>query len=262
MILSNSLFSQNDSETTEVQTLLVDINGDGVVKILGFGDSITFGVGDAYGPGEYIDYAPIPSNSTGYLSRVKSFTGLTTINKGIPGETIANGGRGRYSSTIRGTDADIILLQEGSNDSIFQRDSRTIKLTYQRMINIAESFGKTIIIGTVTPTCCDRIQRDGIIQDYNNEIRDVARKYNIPLADFDLAFETTCSGGISNCDLLNLPEGLHPNSKGYDVMGQVALATLYNIDIFSPTGATDLEIAAGLAPGTIIVKPVSTSGVN
>ena len=55
--------------------------------------------------------------------------------------------------------------------------------------------------------------------------------------------------------MYNLPDGIHPNTRGYDAIAQTVLATLYGIDIFAAQGAADLEAALGLAAGTVIVRP-------
>jgi hypothetical protein len=54
---------------------------------------------------------------------------------------------------------------------------------------------------------------------------------------------------------MNLPEGLHPNSSGYDVVGEAVVASLLNIDLFAPEGPATLETALSLVPGTIITVP-------
>jgi hypothetical protein len=74
------------------------------------------------------------------------------------------------------------------------------------------------------------------------------------LADIARAFASTCDN-LNKCQLLNVPEGLHPNTLGYDVIAQTVLATLYGIDIFSQSGASELAGALGVETSVIKVKP-------
>jgi hypothetical protein len=97
-------------------------------------------------------------------------------------------------------------------------------------------------------------------------MRRLAAQNQIPYADLDLAWQTSCNN-IAACDLYHLPEGLHPNSRGYDAMAQTVMAALLGIDIFSESGAQELAGALGLPVEAIVVKPIvasseATAGVS
>jgi hypothetical protein len=82
----------------------------------------------------------------------------------------------------------------------------------------------------------------------------------VRLADVETLWRSTCPE-LTQCDLYNLPEGLHPNRKGYDALAQIFAAALLGIDLLSSGGPAELEVALGLDSGGVIVKP-PTSGAN
>ena len=113
--------------------------------------------------------------------------------------------------------------------------------------------GSAIVVTTIIPTCCDHERINGIIDSYNDSIRDLARINDVPLADVNQVYKNTCRR--SNCYLLNLPEGLHPNTEGYDVYGEVVAAALLGIDILDPAGPGLLGQALVRPPGSTVAVP-------
>jgi len=222
-------------------SLLVDRTGDGAVTALAFGDSITYGIGGS-------------NEGSGYPGELSDLIGVPVINSGVPGERLLDDGVDRLPGSVAGSGADIVILLEGANDAPQVVSSESIRRGYQRAVNVIRALGREPVLGTPLPTCCDRAAIDPIIASYAEVARFVAAQNEITLLDFRRAWSNTC-GGIAECSLFNIPEGLHPNDDGYTVMAQTAAATLLNIDIFSAGGAEALESALGLFPGTVLVKP-------
>ena len=237
---------------------LSDYNGDGSIRIIALGDSITFGVGDGTEPGEFIEEAPSTDGGSGYPARLETILGMLVDNEGIPGEELIVGGFSRTPTFLANSSADIVIFFEGSNDALNQRDPIGFRRAYQRMLNTSRALGKVSILVTITPTCCDRAGRTPFINALNNAIFDLAGSNGVRVADVARAYRTTC-GDIEQCPLLSLPEGLHPNSVGYDAISQTILATFAGIDIFSPAGAQELETAFNLLPGSVVVSPDSAN---
>lgn len=225
------------------ESLLADGNGDGVVSYLGFGDSITFGVGDTDFP-----------EGGGYVLRVGNLLGIPVSNKGIPGEELVAVGVYRFPEVIRASKADIVSLMEGTNDAIKRADAVVMRNSYQRVVNVARASGKTIVMMTLPPPDTDHASSAPFTNSYSSLVTDVAALNDIRVVDFRKAWGTTCQNPFE-CELYNQPEGLHPNGTGYDVMAQTLAATILGIDIFAPDGAANLESALGLPAGTVLVKP-------
>ena len=223
----------------DAETLLEDRDGDGLINYTGFGDSITTGVGDT-GVG-------------GYVLRLESLLGIGTANAGVPGEELVSAGVFRFPNAL-GKTSDVIGILEGTNDARRQIQTREIRIALQKMINGANAVGKTVILLTPPAPCCDIASIAPYTTAYAASIRDLAATNEIRYADIERAWETSCVNPFE-CELYNLPEGLHPNGTGYDVMAQTVAATLLGIDVFAPSGAADLEGALGLPAGSVIVKP-------
>ena len=240
--------------TAEDSSLLSDANGDGLVRVIAFGDSITYGVGDGINPGQLVVDAPRTDGHAGYCARVETTAGVLVDNSGVSGEELTVDGITRLPGTLGASSADILVLFEGSNDALHKTEATFFEQDYQRAINVAKFMGKVPVVVSLPPTCCDRAGRTPFIDALNTSIQTLAAANELRVADVAHAFRTTCTN-IEQCELLNLPEGLHPNTKGYDAISQVILAALSGIDIFAPDGAKNLETAYNLPAGTVIVKP-------
>ena len=235
-----------------------DLNGDGIVKVLGFGDSLTYGVGDSTNPGEEVAVAPITNGTLGYIRILKELSGLAVLNRGIPGEALTEFGIDRFPSEVLQSKADIIVIFEGTNDSAIATSSNYSNAV-QQVVNITVALGLQPILVTMPEPCCNRADRIAEVASFSAIVKDRGNLNQVVIADVERAWKTTCEDP-SACELYNLPEGLHPNSKGYEVIAQTILAAIYGIDIFSPGGAHELESALGLPAGAVIVKPSAVQG--
>ncbi len=230
---------------------LQDRNGDGIVTISAYGDSLTYGVGDGIAPGlnvSTINTGPI----AGYPIRLQQLLQIPVKNVGRPGELLTTSGDVRIVGAASAR-PDTLILFEGTNDAGIQTPTSQFRRSLQRSVNIARSFGAEVLVATLLTPCCNRGGRDGIIAAYNSVIRDVAVTNKLGVVDLSRAFSTTCQNK-ARCELYNLPEGLHPNTRGYDVIAQTAAAALYGVDLFKEGGAGELEATLGVPPGTVLVK--------
>jgi lysophospholipase L1-like esterase len=225
--------------------LLNDINGDGQIKLLAFGDSITRGVGDFIEPGETVPFVDfIPNGEAGYPLRIELWLNIPVENRGVPGERISIGGLNRFVATISSSEADYVIISEGANDAFSAYADNNLSRDIQVMINITYALGKEPILMTIPPPCCNRSGLRPFVESYNLRYRDLASVNKIPLADSERGFNYICN--TPRCNLLNIPEGLHPNSRGYDVMGELIAASFYGIDLFSQGGSNELAQVLGI----------------
>lgn len=252
LILSVSLgvlFGTSACAAEEDENILSDVNGDEAVTVVTFGDSITYGIGEN---GFEPDGGP-----RGWPTRAAALLGVPFDNQGRPGEELLEGGVDRFIGVIANSTADIVTILEGANDAIRRKGGTSYENAIQRLINVAVASGKKVAIFTPQTPCCEHGSQAPFTEDYANRVRTVAAANDIRLIDTALAWDTTCEGQ-SECDLYNIPDGLHPNSKGYDAMAQTAAAAFLGIDIFAEGGPQELEAALALEEGTVIVKPVAT----
>lgn len=230
-----------------------DLNQDGLVSYIGFGDSITFGVGDGTAVGQFVDDPPLTNGSQGYLERIRTLAGLATFNQGAPGEVFTEEGVFRFPSAVTSNQADYIGILEGANDATLQVSITDYRLALQRAVNVARATGKMPVVITIPPPCCNHKSIAPITGSYSSVARNISNINDVLLADVERAWATTCQNK-SQCELWNVPDGLHPNTLGYQVMAETVLATLLEIDIFAPDGPLKLEEVLGLPEGSVATK--------
>jgi len=224
------------------------------VSAVAFGDSLTYGIGDGHEPGEFLESLPEQNTSGGYPRRVKALLGIPVTNAGVPGEELVATGVFRIPAVAAANSADYALLLEGSNDAVKQVSSGDYARAYQRSINVMRASGRTVVAMTPPPPTGVHAALAPFTAAYATAVRDLANVNDLALVDLERVWTTVCPA-LEQCPLYNIPEGLHPNSRGYDAIAQAVSAALLEIDIFSPEGAASLESALGLPAGTVIIRP-------
>jgi lysophospholipase L1-like esterase len=205
--------------------VLRDVTGDGQVEVLAFGDSITYGVGDGNNPGDYIPEIADEGRPRGYPRRVSEATGLAVSNAGNPGERLIRGGLERFPGLVVGSDIDAIIFMEGANDAVHQIEGSQYRRAAQRVINVARAEGKSIVLATLPPPTSSRASLALFTTFYSSIIKDLGVINSVPVADVEQRFLSACAD-LNTCELYNLPEGLHPNTVGYDAISEVILSTV------------------------------------
>jgi lysophospholipase L1-like esterase len=215
----------SDSAKAQNAGFLADRNGDSSVSVLTFGDSITYGVGDGTNPGDYVEEIEQSGEARGYPQRLSAALSAGVDNGGVPGERFLNDGLIRSTSLIIGSDVDTVVIMEGTNDAIHRIDGRDYRIALQKLINVARAEGKGVVLNTLPPPVAMRAPLALFTTLYSSIIRDLAVVNSVGLADVEQSFRATCPD-LDNCQLYNLPEGLHPNSVGYDLIAKVVTETL------------------------------------
>jgi lysophospholipase L1-like esterase len=236
-------------------SLIQDKNGNGTFEVIAFGDSITRGLGDFTPAGDEVSEITFPAQDqdAGYPLRLEQRLGIGVQNRGNSGEVMTEEGILRFSTTIPGLRPDVVIIAEGANDALFGVTGVRYWRTLQTMINIAQASGATPILTTIAVPCENHRFSRPAVEHYNTEIVRLAQINELSFADFDRAFRNTCD--INRCGLYNLPDGLHPNTSGYDVMAETLLAAIFKIELFAADGPARLEQLFGLPPGTVLTKP-------
>lgn len=205
--------------------LLEDVNGDGAVTVLAFGDSITYGVGDGSNPGDYVEAIDEAGKPRGYPKRLSAKISAGVENAGVPGERFLWDGVSRAASLVIGSDVDTVIFMEGANDAVHRMEGRDYRIGLQRLINVVRAEGKGMLLNTVTPPAGSHASLAPYTTLYSSIVRDLAVINSLSVADVEQKFRSTCPD-LDSCQLYNLPEGLHPNTLGYDAIAQVVLDAL------------------------------------
>jgi lysophospholipase L1-like esterase len=134
------------------------------------------------------------------------------LNRGRGGETTAQG-LSRLTEDVA-TDVPpppaVVLLMEGTNDATFRKTPESIVANLRAMVHVVKAAGSIPILGTIIPNFRDTengIQAQGIIDDVNAQLPDVATEEGIRLVD---TFSAMNDHGLYGGD------DLHPTQEGYD----------------------------------------------
>lgn len=217
-----SFVSRIDSALAEGAPL-TDRNNDGQVEVIAFGDSITYGVGDGTEPGQYISEIDEVGDPRGYPLRLSSVLAVPVLNAGIPGEMVIGipgprpAGVTRFPEVVVGSTADLVIIFEGINDARYDISATELEAAYQKMINVARADNKNVVIATLLPPTVQHgmLAPTGAL--YSDTIRQVGAMNDISVIDLQQGFLKDCPD-LSTCPYYNLPEGLHPNTVGYDAI--------------------------------------------
>ena len=177
---------------------LVDVNCDGRIVIVTFGDSITRGEGDV--------------RKLGYPGRLRHyFPSAVVVNLGISGEDTGRGKKRARSYFGAHHAADYVILLEGVND--FWDPNHSRQNTESRLFSImqyAARSGAIVLLGSLTPVT--RGNESGWPPAVN---RVIAKQV-------DINFYKLGKHILGR-------DGLHPNASGYDAMAAMVVNELLNI---------------------------------
>jgi lysophospholipase L1-like esterase len=210
---------------------------------LAYGDSITEGIGAAAKP---FDLNSIPHS--GYVGRL--FEDLKALypkqdivfyNMGIGGQSTDEGlilfeptitlplqtchyaSGCIYPTTHREVLPDLILLMEGTNDLNQGTSYEELDSNLRSMVSIAQQQGMKVIIATIPPVCGNLSFLQQRIEGFRPWIYQIARDFNIPLADVFGQFVSTPNWETTLISADPILGCEHPNDAGYAVMKQAFL---------------------------------------
>lgn len=163
--------------------------------ILAFGDSLTAGVGT--------------TSQKSYPAVLAGLTGRRVINAGVSGETTDQGVT-RLPRELDEADPELVIIIEGGNDFLQNRDAATIKANLKQMIEAAKSRGVQVVL-------------IGIPQ--KSLFSDSAPLYKELADDFQLVFDGTLIAGLLRSPSLK-SDYVHLNEKGYRTMAEALYALL------------------------------------
>ncbi len=257
-----SVVAQESAVAQENSSPLRDINGDSAVNIATFGDSLTFGIGEGIPEGVFLESLPEGTGPGGYPKRLATLLGVTVGNGGLPGEEFIASGVERFATSVLSRTSDFVIFLEGSNDAVKRADRGVYARGLQKVINVARADGREMVLVTIPPPVGVHAALAPFTSAFSTAVRELAATNDLLLADAERAWISSCPD-LENCRFYSIPEGLHPNNVGYTALAQLLAATFLGIDIFSPAGASELEAATGLAPGSVVIRPdVSVQGVS
>jgi lysophospholipase L1-like esterase len=203
------------------QVLLEDLNGDGIVKVVAYGDSITLGTGDNDDdPRGAPEFGGYPARLQQAFSQ--QAPNVVVFNAGMGGEGAGAGSR-RIPSVVAAERPDYVILLEGANNVNNDDGASGVPDAIDSMIDSVFAGGALPFVATLTPFCCDKQNRAGLARDVSAALRVLAQQRGTPLVDFHEAFAPGGSFDRGTGTIWD-PEGLHPTPRGYDLMATTAQA--------------------------------------
>lgn len=217
---------------------------------IGFGDSITAGVGD--------DDLRTEKGYTPRLEALLQGAGINAVveNHGVGGEDTVEG-LGRISGVLNevALSGDVLILMEGTNDINRGIPVEVTRFNLNQMAERAENRGMTVIHATTIPRIPDaKFDPANITNTWlNQNIRDMAGRRGRKLADPFEVLSTTPD--LFTRYYHQAPDDRvgHPNAAGYDLLAQIFFDVIRNVDRVPPvTGLVspahgDKEVSAGAA---------------
>ena len=178
------------------------------VKVLLLGDSLTEG----HGVAEDATYAANMERTLRAMGR----TGIVLRNAGIGGSTSASGlPRLRWHLRERPPPS-VLLLALGPNDGLRGLDPDRMKENLRSVIKLARrNRMKVLLAGMKIPPNYGKTYASR----FEAVFRELAREEAVPLIPFLLA-------GVAADPALNLPDGIHPNERGYKIVAATVLRQL------------------------------------
>lgn len=168
-------------------------------RIVALGDSLTAGYGLQSGE----DFA-----SKLQASLIKEGLDVKIDNAGVSGDTTA-GGLSRLDWAIEGDQKpDLVLIALGANDMLRGIDPAVTKKNLSAILDKLQKKNiPAFLIGMRSPTNMGPFFRGKFDKVYG----ELKKEYDVPLYPFFL-------DGVAMKADLNLPDGLHPNAKGVDII--------------------------------------------
>ncbi len=156
--------------------------------ILAFGDSLTYGTG-------------VNSKTQSYPAILAQLTGLTVLNRGIPGE-VSKLGLERLVSVLDETQPNLVILFHGGNDLIRRLSKEQLKNNLDQMILLIHNTGAQVILVGVP--------NFSLMLNVPELYSELATKYNIPI-------ERHTMQQIIRDPALKA-DRVHPNAQGYKLL--------------------------------------------
>jgi len=165
------------------------------VRVVALGDSLTEG----YGVSKSSSYPALLQKRL-----EKDYPGIVIVNAGISGATTASGVSNLKWQLKK--PFDLLILCLGGNDGLRGLPLQNSKKNLSKTLKLAKENGvKVILAGMKIPLNYGVKYR----KEFEKIYQDLAKEHNVSFIPFLLK-------GVGGVKALNLPDGIHPNEKGYE----------------------------------------------
>ena len=174
-------------------------------KYIFIGDSLTRGYGVPSGHG-WVEL----------LAQNPFFADKKVENHGVDGDTLQGILNRLERLTI--SDQDLVFVMGGTNDILMGRNADYCISKLKSIVNHIQISGAHLVIGLPPHIEFDPFDQNDVIVAYNDRIKELARKEEIPLIDFYSPLKAA-----SEANQVVYEGDVHPNEAGYEIMYTCAL---------------------------------------
>jgi acyl-CoA thioesterase I len=145
------------------------------------------------------------------------FPQIKVINAGISGSTSASGVK-RLKWYLR-SKPQVLILALGANDGLRGLSPMMTQKNLEEIIKLATSSGiKVILAGMKMPPNMGKTYQN----DFEKIFSTLAKNYQLTFVPFLLE-------GVAGKEKFNLADGIHPNSRGHEIMANLLLKPLLGV---------------------------------
>jgi acyl-CoA thioesterase I len=175
------------------------------IKILALGDSLTEG----YGVAKEQSYPSLVEKKL----RANGWENLTVVNSGSSGTTTAGATQRLQWQLKSKSKPDIVILALGANDGLRGLSVDSAKANLSKTIEVAKQANiKVLLAGMQMPPNYGQ----AFTQSFAEIFPTLAKEHKVDLIPFLL-------DKVAGEPSLNLPDGIHPNEKGYEIISETVL---------------------------------------
>lgn len=132
----------------------------------------------------------------------------------------SDAGAARFERDVLSLNPDVVTIDYALNDRRIGLDKA--KKSWSTMIGLAKAKGIKIILLTPTADTSSKLDNpDDLLNKHAEQIRGLAKQYNVALVDSLAAFKAYTANGGQLKDLMS--QGNHPNRKGHDLVAKELL---------------------------------------
>jgi len=205
--------SDGGDDVKPVQTI-EKLRGGIPVTIVALGDSLTDGWMVDRG---YLDFLETMIDERYRGSK------YDLVNRGISGDT-AEGGLQRLERDVLALHPDCVFVQFALNDA-FSGYSPDEYEGYVEAIIRGIREGSPADILLITSVCLSDARQDDIVTTFYDRLDELAQRHDLPIVRVHEYWKSTMAAGTAFGDL-TLPDGAHPNERGYRLMAEAIMASL------------------------------------
>jgi lysophospholipase L1-like esterase len=181
------------------------------LRLVALGDSLTYGWMVNKGYSEFLEEM---------LSTRFPGNRVTIINRGIPGDTAADGRR-RLQSDVLESHPDLVFIQFALNDAYSGYSPEKYRDNIDAIVKIIREKTKSEIL-LMTSVLLNSKKENARINKYYRMLSEISRRESLPLVEVHRFWERKLTEGYDFSNLVQT-DMVHPTDEGYRLMAEAIM---------------------------------------